>query len=178
RRFAHQRRIIGDLPKLHRRPFGLFAAKLLVAMEEARASTPAPDAVVFVVDARPAVFAVLRTELTAARANAGYLPLAFGLAVHEIEAWLLADPEARRAGMDADCAALAYGRPEDDPDPKTTFASWLGDARARASGNAAGLTDLERRALLIAAMRPDVVAQLCPLGFAPFLGEIRRLSSS
>lgn len=170
RRFGCRRATLGELPRTHRG----FGAKLIAAVHLANAQSPPTGGVVFVIDCPLHRHGVLRKELAAARDSVPILPMAIGLAIHEIEAWLLADPEARRAGMDMEASRHSYPRPEEDQNPKATYAGLLGEARARASSvGAVDTDDFERRRLLIAALRPDVVANLCPTGFDPFLKNLR-----
>src|SRR5687768_9273004 len=100
--------------------------------------------------------------------RASGVPVVVGLAVHEIEAWMVSVPAARRlaiagahdARLDADVEAIE--------DPRSLWSKLCGEA-ATGGGTAA---PHERRAAAWAAIDPDVVARACPRGFAPFLAAL------
>ena len=84
---------------------------------------------------------------------------------------MLADDDSRRAALGA--AGPADPSPEQAPDPKSAWATRAGEADLPPERDGALFRDQMRRAAW-AALRPDVVAHRCPLGFAPFLGALRR----
>ncbi|MBI5490749.1 MAG: hypothetical protein HY905_25675 [Deltaproteobacteria bacterium] len=92
-------------------------------------------------------------------------PVVLGLAVQEIEVWLLADPQSRAAAFGAAVGNRECGTPEELPDPKQCWRTMLGEA---AAGGGDGRFDAECRTRAIEAMRPKVVADSCHRGFGPF----------
>ncbi len=133
------------------------------------------DAVVAVVDSADDPRGRLKQLQDGRRlAEQDNLPLslrcAVGVAIQEIEAWLLADEDARCCGFGDDVGRRSLpSSPEDIADPKTTFAEFQGDClTARPKEFDAHLI---RRAI-VDNMRIDVVARRCPAGFEPFKREI------
>jgi hypothetical protein len=126
-----------------------------------------PQAIVAVIDARledlDDYTIDVRDQIEPIARGAG-VPLAIGLAIHEIEAWMLADPESRRAAFgivdDARCKAI-----EDHPDPKTLWAELEGEAQRPQETPV--LAD-DRRRTAWESLRPEVVVSACTRGFAPF----------
>lgn len=94
--------------------------------------------------------------------------VAIGLAVQEIEIWMLADPEARKAAFGD--AVGAQPVPEDLEgvgDPKALWRERAGQAMPPDEADGALHGDAQRLAAW-QTLRPDVVAHRCPKGFAPF----------
>ena len=128
------------------------------------------DALVFVRDSRwdghdereKACRQVLKDFATRGSA----LAVVVGFAIQEIEAWLLADPEARAAAFGESAKSRECGAPEEIENPKQCWQSLLGEAPGDA-------TEVERRKCAIDAMRPKVVAERCPRGFGPFREEVK-----
>jgi hypothetical protein len=102
------------------------------------------------------------------------LPIAYrcaiGVAFQEIEAWLLADDEARRCGFGADVGRRSLkAQPEDIDDIKSFFAELEGQFLAALPDDFDAI--LIRKAI-VDNMRVDEVARRCPQGFARFKGEV------
>ena len=98
--------------------------------------------------------------------------VAIGLAVHEIEIWMLADPEARKAAFGPTVGDQAV--PEDLEgvgDPKALWRERAGQAPAPEGGDAQLYADTQRLAAWDA-LRPEVVAHACPRGFASFVRDL------
>lgn len=136
-----------------------------------------PIAIVAVIDVRADELANVRRDVAvilgeSERDHPG-VPVAIGLAIHEIEAWMLADAESRRAafGHSAGHPELPMS-PEDLPDPKSEWANRAG--RAASSRGNTEIADDDRRQAAWQSMRPDVVAHECPIGFAPFVPAVHR----
>jgi hypothetical protein len=147
----------------------------LRAVIEAVISNARPQAIVAVIDARPDMledFEIDLRERLEPIAHDASVPLAVGFAVHEIEAWLLADPYSRRSAFqDVHEARFATGIEKID-DPKSLWAQLDGEAVSNIPD--AELARDDRRRLAWASMRPDEVRRACPLGFAPFLDRLER----
>lgn len=135
---------------------------------------PGPAAVVAVIDARASevekLESDLRTIIDLCREEAPDVPVALGLAVQEIEIWMLSDPEARRAAF----ATAGLREPpalEDEPDPKARWREYAGQAPAPPASPRALFED-QMRAAAWSSLRPQVVARACPRGFGPLLARL------
>jgi hypothetical protein len=96
----------------------------------------------------------------------GSMRLVMGLAVQEIEAWLLADEEALGAAFGERYKARACNRAEDCKDPRSYWSLLRGEAASK--------TPADARRDGISSMRSKVVARRCPKGFKPFLACVER----
>jgi hypothetical protein len=107
------------------------------------------------------------------------VPVVLGIAVHEIEIWMLADPAARRAafGPRAGMTELPSADLEGIPDPKGLWRTYSGQSPAP-DGIRPELHHDQQRLAAWTNMRPDVVAVACTRGFAPFHDAARRLLRS
>ncbi len=136
--------------------------------------------IVVLIDARAEEVATLQRDiqeiLLQCREQSSEAQVAIGLAIHEIEIWMLADPESRRAAFGD--AAGAHRIPEDLEgvrDPKALWQERAGQAPPPDGTTTALHADTQRRAAW-EALRPDVVAHRCPRGFAPFLRDVLALN--
>jgi len=98
--------------------------------------------------------------------------VAIGLAIQEVEIWMLADKDARKAAFGLEVG----GRPmpadlEAVPDPKALWQDRAGQAPPRDGMDSAVHRDTQRRAAW-QALRPEVVASECPRGFEPFVRAV------
>lgn len=154
-------------------PRGL-AAKLLRALQHPPADA---DALVAVVDGDDDPDGRMKElQLGRRRAEEQNVALALrcavGVAVREMEAWLLADPYARQFGLGAWAAAENLSAdPEDLADPKREFRDLHSRARSLDSGVPADRPTV--KAAIIGAMRSEYVARRCPRGFRPFRREVQ-----
>jgi hypothetical protein len=150
------------------------AQKVHFAIRQAIYSPTKPAGLVFALDSEGDL-AGRRKELTEGRDRAyADFPAALGIAHPCIEAWLLADADAVRHGLNLAETPSLPGRPEELPAP----------CRDRKGNPKAVLRDIAAGAgLEIAADDKDriackadllTVATCCPLGFAPFAEEVRR----
>jgi hypothetical protein len=101
--------------------------------------------------------------------------VAIGLAVQEIEIWMLADPEARSAAFGA--AVGAQPVPDDlerVADPKALWLERAGQGPVPPGAHPALHTDIQR-CKAWESLRPEVVARVCPKGFAPFAEAFRKV---
>ena len=128
--------------------------------------------VIALIDARAEEVQTLQRDiqeiLAQCRERSAEARVAIGLAIHEIEIWMLADPDARTA---------AFGRavgeqpvPDDLEavrDPKALWHERAGQAPAPDGITVNLHADIQRRAVW-ETLRPDVVAHRCPQGFQPF----------
>lgn len=110
--------------------------------------------------------------LAQCRERAADARVAIGLAIQEIEIWMLADPESRTAAFGtADGERQLPVDLERVHDPKMHWREREGQAPPPA-GAAAELHRDAQRLAAWQALRPDVVARLCPRGFAPFVQSL------
>jgi hypothetical protein len=141
---------------------------------------PIPSAIIALIDATDAEFDLLRADaaeiVTECREWNADVPVAIGIALHEIEIWMLADPNARVAafGPEVGASPLAAGAAESHADPKSLWATYSGQVAPR-GGTTLELHRDNQRLAAWGAMRPPVVAQTCPRGFAPFYADVARL---
>jgi hypothetical protein len=132
------------------------------------------DAAVFVVDSEGDLPGRTK-DLTQGRdAGPASFPMAVGVAHPCIEAWLLADAEAIRGGLGLGAAPDVPAKPEELPAPRLDRNNNPKTALRKAAGLNSNLAadEMDR----IAAAMDDValVCERCPLGFAPFAGEVER----
>ncbi len=141
-------------------------------------SEPARDAFVFVIDGRTTEMNHLRRALKTVITdyeNRTQMKIVIGLAIQEIEAWLLADPQTLAAAFGTWAQNRVDGRPEDLDDPKQEWLHLLGMALERSrQDDGIEVNHVERRTLGIEAMRPYHVSLRCPNGFKPFREDIRK----
>jgi hypothetical protein len=93
--------------------------------------------------------------------------------VHEVEIWMLADPESRKAAFGQ--AVGAQPVPDDLEgvrDPKALWFERAGQAPSPDGADEALHGDAQRVAAW-QALRPEVVARACPQGFAIFARDLR-----
>jgi hypothetical protein len=136
-------------------------------------STPTPSAIFALIDATAAEFDQLRKDaadvIAQCREVRTDVPVVIGIALHEIEIWMLADEQARIAAFGAEVAnsPLPGAGAEDIANPKHLWATYSGRSQPR-EGVALDLHRDEQRRAAWQALRTDVVGRLCPRGFAPF----------
>ena len=141
------------------------------------ASVTAHSIVIALIDARADEVGDLRHDvreiLEQCRERAPDTAVAIGLAVHEIEIWMLADPDARVAAF----GETVGRRPvpsdlEAVRDPKSLWTTLAGQCNPMQGLDPEDHRDLQR-AKAWEALRLDVVSTACPTGFAPFLADAR-----
>ncbi|MDI7266727.1 MAG: hypothetical protein QME96_01885 [Myxococcota bacterium] len=180
RRFACLRWTKDDLPRVHPstaegwpRPPAEARARELQAALWAASREEGIDALVFVRDSRledhDLRLRKCREVLRACDSRGSPIAVVLGLAVQEIEAWLLADPQARAAAFGDAGRNGQYPAPEELPDPKSCWRTLLGES---APGSPASTRDADCRTRAIEAMRPRVVSELCSRGFEPFQKQV------
>ncbi len=132
--------------------------------------------VIALIDARAEEVPVLQRDiqdiLDQCRERSAEARVAIGLAIHEIEIWMLADPEARRAAFGPETGGHAV--PEDLEgvwDPKSLWLERAGQALAPEGIDGPLHADTQRRAAW-ETLRPEVVSRGCPRGFAPFARDV------
>jgi hypothetical protein len=133
-------------------------------------------AIVAVIDARQNELATLRDDireiLEQARSEAPEVPVAIGLAVQEIEIWMLADPDSRKAAFGEEIArAFRTVDLESEDDPKSKWLSLAGRAPLP-DGKPNELHEDDQRRAAWESIRSDVVSRVCPIGFARFLEDV------
>jgi hypothetical protein len=102
------------------------------------------------------------------------VPVAIGLAIQEIEIWMMADPESRRAAFgDKGLKRPIPSNLEAVGDPKALWSELAGTSPAPEGKSAAHHAD-DQRSAAWRALRPDVVKNACPRGFAPLLERLTR----
>lgn len=132
-----------------------------------------PLAVVMIVDAtrdqfQAVISAAKATALECASVNS-LVPVVVGVAVHEIEAWLLADEQSRVAAFGDELGNRQLSQqPEDLSDPKSLWRSLHGQVSS--DTDEAARDYWLRRRLAWLALRPEVVRSRCPQ-FAEFESE-------
>lgn len=132
--------------------------------------------VIALIDARIEEVAVLQRDvqeiLAQCRERNAEARVAIGLAIQEIEIWMLADPEARKAAFGQPVSAQ---RVPDDlegvGDPKALWRERAGQAPPVEGADPQLHADAQRLAAW-QNIRPEVVAHLCPRGFAPFMAQV------
>jgi len=88
-----------------------------------------------------------------------------GFAVHEIEAWMLADQRSRKQAFGENERYNYASRPEDDPDPKSSLKQLFGRIE---ENDDLPESLMEKRRIMIKNMDPAKVKKLCPMGFDKF----------
>lgn len=140
-----------------------------------------PAAVIALIDARAHEVDDLRRAvariLAECEQRAPDVPVAIGLAIQEIEIWMLADPAAREAAFGPSIAAGAVPADlEAEADPKARWRERAGRVACPSHLSEDEHHDELRRAAW-ESLRPEVVAHACPRGFAPFAeSAVRALS--
>ncbi len=109
-------------------------------------------------------------------------PTALGTAIHEIEAWLLADGERAASVLDTlkpnefpNKAAEAMGDPKEDaqcPD-EASKRGWRPLFRRHCRRAGRRLSEATARLDVARAARPTVLRTRCPCGYAPFWDEVQ-----
>jgi hypothetical protein len=132
--------------------------------------------VVALIDARTHEVPTLRRDveeiLAQCRERSAEARVVIGLAVQEVEIWMLADPEARTAAFGPGVGEQPV--PDDLEavgDPKALWRERAGQAPPP-EGADGGLHADAQRCAAWEALRPDVVAHVCPRGFAPFARDV------
>jgi hypothetical protein len=133
-------------------------------------------AVIALVDARAEELESLRRDvseiLAQCREREPDARVAIGVAVQEIEAWMLADPHGRVAAFGP--AVGAQPVPDDleaVADPKALWRERAGQCPAPDAVDPALHADVQRSKVW-EALRSDVVRRACPAGFAPFADAV------
>ncbi len=130
-----------------------------------------PLAVFALIDARAGEVAMLRRDsqdiLSQCATEAQTVPVVIGLAIQEIEIWMLADPHSRQAALGQVIEHLVPADLEAVGDPKSLWAYLAGGFPCPGDGHPELHSDNQRRAAW-ESLRPEVVGHLCPSGFAPF----------
>ena len=134
------------------------------------------DVVIALIDARldelPRLQRDVQDILAQCREQSAEARVAIGLAVQEIEIWLLADPEARKAAFGA--AVGEQPVPEDLEGVGNPKALWraISGKVPPPEGVAGALHEDRQRVAGWATLRPHVVAHACPKGFEPFARDV------
>jgi uncharacterized membrane protein len=128
--------------------------------------------VIALIDARDGEVAELERDvrdiLELCRSRRTDARVAIGLAIQEIEIWMLADPEARKAAFGPSIGALDVPADlEAEGNPKRLWQERAGQAPSR-GGKERGLHADDQRLAAWLTMNPTVVAHRCPRGFGPF----------
>lgn len=144
---------------------------VLSCVEAAGDGAP-PAAVIALIDARTHEVAALRRDVASilkqCEERAPDVPVAIGLAIQEVEIWMLADPASRHAAFGPTLAAAAVPADlEAEPDPKARWRERAGKVACPSELSGEEHHDELRRAAW-ESMRPAVVAHACPQGFPPF----------
>ncbi len=109
-------------------------------------------------------------------------PTALGTAVHEIEAWLLADGDRAITVLDRlearefpNHAAEGMGDPKEDANcpEEDTKRGWRPLFRRQSRRSRRPLSEAEARVQVARVVRPQILQQRCPCGYAPFMEEIQ-----
>ena len=114
--------------------------------------SPTPSAVIALLDARADEMVQLRRDvvdvLAQCRERAADVPVAIGIALHEVEIWMLADPQARAAAFGEAIGSLPLpdGPAEDIRDPKQLWATFAGRVEVRGGMSLEAHHDELRRA--------------------------------
>jgi len=108
-------------------------------------------------------------------------PTALGTAIHEIEAWLLADGHGAVKVLDKlkpsefpNKAAEGMGDPKEDamcPD-EDAKRGWRPLVRRHCRRSGSGLSEAEARVQVARAVRPALLRERCPRGYDPFADEV------
>lgn len=136
------------------------------------------DHVIALIDARTEEVSLLRRDITEILAQCHERSpgarVAIGLAIQEIEIWMLADPMSRRAAFGERVGSQPV--PDDleaVPDPKALWQERAGQC-APAGPMRADLFKDEQRRSAWQELRLEEVARRCPQGFAPFVRDVKR----
>ena len=181
--FGSENKKIRDAPKVHRRTEVHNAEIKKIINLIADAHWKKSQMCVVVIDARKERHKDLNNQVRKAETELlehGNDKFMIGLAIHEIEAWILADPKARKAGLGEHAKHHKFsGKPEDDPDPKSSLKQLMGEILAENSGiirfcYSTSEPEIETRKTMIENMRPKEVSNLCPLGFKPFYEKAKK----
>lgn len=140
-------------------------------------SDPRPLAVIALIDARVEEVEELREDFRLiceyCRVEAPDVPLALGMAIQEVEIWMLADEQSRRAAFGDAIGARDVGKDlESVHDPKSSWNDLAGQARAPEDGALERHFDHQRRCAW-EALRLEIVEHRCPRGFQPFARDVR-----
>jgi hypothetical protein len=139
-----------------------------------RDGDPSPAAVIALIDATAAEFdrlaADARDIVNQCSEARNDVRVAIGIALHEVEIWMLTDPESRLAafGPEAGTMPMPEGHHEDFSDPKSLWLTYAGHGSPPDGVTVEQFHDNQRLAAW-QSLRPDVAARSCPRGFAPFL---------
>lgn len=132
--------------------------------------------IVALIDARaeevPKLQQDIRDILIQCRERSAEARVVIGLAIHEIEIWMLADPESRKVAFGSAVGAEPVPLDlEGVRDPKALWHERAGQAPPPDGADSSRHGDSQRLAAW-QALRPDVVAHLCPQGFALFARDL------
>ena len=172
------------LPRLHLesrrargRPRRGYKAKVRAAIVQAHEDQI--DGIVIVVD-EPASresrrLPRLQAGRDEARQDGVMTPCALGVAIQEIEAWLLADGRARAKHLGKAGRRPLPAHPERIPNPRSLFSGLYGEHRSQCESEGSHVPP-EWRVKESCAIdaRVRVLEDGCPAGFAPFAEEVRR----
>lgn len=158
-------------------------AKLEVLVREvdelARQSGVALDGVVAVADQRDPTQRILEQLETGRKIleNQGMFGLAercaVGVAICEIEAWLLADRKALRGVLGHAIGDRSLpGALESIRDPKSLLSAYIGEFLSTSRPEGVTVDHLQLKRALAENMDPNEVSRLCPRGFGPFRQEV------
>lgn len=142
-------------------------------------SDPRPLAVIALIDARVEEVEELREDFRiiceSCRTEAPDVPVALGMAIQEVEIWMLADEQSRRAAFGDAIGARDVGKDlESIHDPKSLWNDLAGQAGAREDDVTERHLDHQRRCAW-EALRLEVVGRRCPRGFQPFTRDVREV---
>ncbi|MFH1438808.1 MAG: DUF4276 family protein [Pseudomonadota bacterium] len=180
--FGSDNIMIRDAPKVHRQTAANNAEIKKIINLIAHAHWNNFQMCVVVIDVRKKHFKKISQQLSTAEkelAAHGIEKFIIGLAVHEIEAWILADTKARKAVLDKHAGHYKFsGKPEDDPDPKSSLkqltGQWLSANPRFYYSYRTSEPENEIRQAMIGNIKPEVAAKLCPLGFKPFYEKVKK----
>jgi hypothetical protein len=132
--------------------------------------------VIAIVDARteevPSLEQDVRDILVQCSERSADAKVAIGLAIQEIEIWMLADPEARKAAFGTEVGEKPISQDlETVGDPKSLWHHLAGQSLAHTDMDSAIHRDTQRSAAW-QSLRPEVVARSCARGFAPFMRAV------
>jgi len=176
---VHIRRSRDIFPRLNLRlrPRRGYEAKVRAALVQAREEQM--DGVVIVVDQPPSRevsrLARMQEGRKVAREQGIMTPCALGVAIPEIEAWLLANEKARAKNLPpVGRRPLPVASPETLPDAKLHFLTLYGEyRRERELKNQPPKKKSEVGESLAIDARVDHLERLCPRGFAPFAEDVQ-----
>lgn len=167
------REVVSQIPRVGRATRSGGKSKDLRDAVVAQVRSGHPLGVVALIDARLDEVSALRQDVGSILAECAGTPVVIGLAIQEIEVWMLADERARIAAFSPRVGARPIvERLESVDDPKTLWSDRAGQLPA-AAGIPSALHQDQQRAAAWAEMSLDVAAQRCPDGFGRFRAAFR-----